>query len=113
VKPHARAAPAPSQVDWPFAGLGQGVQLAPHEFVLASSRHWPPHSWVPGAQSFMHGFVVEMHAPAQRNCPVGQVALQAWPSHLGVAPAGVGQGVHEVPQWAGSSLETHWPPHRW
>jgi hypothetical protein len=114
VKPQARAVPTSSHVAWPFAGMGQGVQLAPHELMLASARHWPPHSCVPGAHSFMHCWDVGMHAPAQRNSPVGQVAPQAWPSHVAAtAPAGLGQGVHDVPQWAGWSLATHWPLHRW
>jgi hypothetical protein len=77
VKPHVRVPSTSSHVDWPLSGMGQGVQVAPHELVLASSRHWPPQSCVPGAHWSMHGCVVGMHAPAHRNWPMGQVAPQA------------------------------------
>jgi hypothetical protein len=34
-------------------------------------------------------------------------------SHVAAPPGGVGQAVHDVPQWSGSTSLKHWLPQRW
>jgi hypothetical protein len=52
-----------------------------------------------------------MQAGPHNSCPSGQSAPQALPSHVALPPSGTGHGLHEVPQLAGSVLETHWSAH--
>jgi hypothetical protein len=103
----------PSHVGAPLAGTGQGAQLAPQELTLLSFKHCPLQSCVPGAHWFMQGSVDGMQAPAQRNWSAGHLPPHLSPSQVAVPPAGAAQAEQEVPQFAGSLLSTHCPPHRW
>jgi hypothetical protein len=42
-----------------------------------------------------------------------QLKPQLVPSQVAIASAGVGQGVHEAPQFAGLMFETHCPEQAW
>jgi hypothetical protein len=91
--PWSQAMPhlVPSQVAWPCAGAGQGVQLVPHVATLSLRTHsLMPHSWKPSLQLMPH-------------LPPVQVALPL---------AGTRHGLHE-PQCSGSvCASTHRWPHR-
>ncbi len=65
MKPHVPTPSTTWHVGAPFAGTGQGAQLAPHELTLVLLRHWPPQSCVPGAHMFMQGCVEGWQDPAQ------------------------------------------------
>ena len=99
VNPSHVAAVAPS-------GTGQGVQLAPHDMTLESARQKSPHLWLRAGHLPEQRLCGGRHAPSQaiwspeqviRHCPSWQNA---------VASAGAGQGVQDMPQEAGLSLDT-------
>jgi hypothetical protein len=61
----------------------------------------------------MHDALSAMHVVPHTFCPVAHVIPHVVPSHVAVAPAGVGHGVHEVPQLATSLFAAQVLPQRW
>jgi hypothetical protein len=93
-------------------GTGQGVHELPHELTESLARHWPSQLCVAPVHMFMHAVPSGMQVPAHSCLPAGHAPPQRPPLQVAVPPAGAGQGVHELPQVAGSLSLTQRPSHR-
>ena len=101
----------PLQVDVAFAGGVHGTQeVAPHEAALVLDWQVPEQSCEPTAHAPMHDAAMAMHVPAQSFIPPGQVPPHDVPSQIAVPPPpGVGQAMHDAPQFATPVFCTHTP----
>lgn len=67
---------------------------------------------MPQPPQFLGSVFVSAQAPKQLT-PLSHFELQVLPSQDAVAPAGSGQGVHEVPQLSFELLSEQLPPQSW
>jgi hypothetical protein len=105
---------APSQVATALLGGLQGVQALPHELRSVLDTQLPPQLCVPAVVHVpVQGEVAGVHFPAHSWVPAGHSPPHLLPSHVALPPSGAGQGVHEAPQLAGSSLLRQASPQRW
>jgi hypothetical protein len=115
---HAAPHVVPSHVAVPPVGAGQGSQDAPQCSMAAPSTHTPPHAWKRVVHASWHARAGEQVAipfggvpqscevqqpPSGAQVPSGhdlypapQLAPHAWPSHVAVPLAGVGQPVQAL-----------------
>jgi hypothetical protein len=114
--PHSRKPPRqvnpqslPLQRASALAGGRHCLQAGPQKFVSLGTQ-LPLQSCLPSGQTPMQGWPMGMHAPAQRVVPEGQRVPQTVPSQVASPPSGAGQGVHELPQLAGSRSERQVSP---
>jgi hypothetical protein len=83
--------------------------VVPHEFGLVSGEQTPVQLWEPVAHWPWQADAESIQAPLQSFCVAGQLPPQTPAVQVAVPPVIAGQGVHEVPQLAGSLLLRHLP----
>jgi hypothetical protein len=91
------------------SGDGHGAHRVPQEFELVSDAHTSLQLCVPLGQSPPQATAESMQAPMQSFCPAGQLPPQTPAEQVAVPPVMDGQGMHELPQLAGSISLRHFP----
>ena len=93
-------------VDAPV-GLGHEVHRVPQEFGLLSGEQTPLQLCEPAVHCELQAALASMQVPLHSFCVPGQLPPHTPAEQVDVPPVMVGQGVHELPQLAGSVSPRH------